>query len=712
MRKAGLLDKKPLAATGKMLETAVNDIGITKTVNRYYGGSCSYIEYESRFYFRAMKSANKEILEVDLFTRKDLAAGRTAPRFRIFLDREKEDFISWNVVEEKWSRAKIDMLYTDDDRYSYSYRGRNHATKETLNIVNRYLNTGSMQDVEAAVLDFQAGIRKCELAQKHRLITDVIDGYMDTVPEQLPTDWMKFINDRALEHSIFYQKEKHTGYCTHCRLHVPVPPDVKHNMPGICRQCGRGVTYRSWRKQKYVYFRTTVSLLQKCTDGNNYVYRQFRVDMSTEQSDAYVPKINIAETYREIFRIAAQYNYKAVSSVKRCAWGRFKQTGIMRWCEEGTVNGIYNYDYGYARSVLYTGNIKKLLKGTCLEYVPIADIIKSMYYQKINTMQVLEDMNFPYEAFWKMGLKRFVRERIARDGTSGLTKTEHYEQCLNLKPWEYLHMTKDDIRQAVRLDATDRQMRIIQLAAGKGARMTDEQVKWFAKYMGVHQIMNYFDIQTPHRIIRYLKEQIGVEIFRNDNNNSKDNTLLHFWTDYLDMVRQIGWNLHDRAVFFPQDIQRAHDETAIAFTLWKDKEDAEKMKEKDRQMNRNAKEIKKAFCYRNDEYMISVPGCFLDFKKEGNAQHNCVAKYYERALRGECIILFIRRRKAPKESYCTVEIRNNAGRFAIIQNRTAYNRDAPEDAKDFLEKAVKEAQKIADRLAAEEGKKLRQRVAG
>ena len=37
-----------------------------------------------------------------------------------------------------------------------------------------------------------------------------------------------------------------------------------------------------------------------------------------------------------------------------------------------------------------------------------------------------------------------------------------------MKPWTLLGMTKEDIRQAARLDATDRQVRIIQKAAGKG----------------------------------------------------------------------------------------------------------------------------------------------------------------------------------------------------------------------------------------------------
>ena len=438
MRKAGLLDKKPLTATRTMLETARRDTGTEKKVQTCYY-TYDYIEYETRFYFRAAVSAVKEILEVDLFTRKDLAAGKREPRFRIFLDREREDFISWNMVEEKWSRAKIDMLPTSDDRYSYSYRGRNFATRETLKLVNRYLKTGRMQDVETAVIDFQARIRKDELTKKHKLITDVIDGYMDTVPDRIPADWMKFINDRAVEHCIFFEKEKKTGYCTHCRLEVPVLGHVTHNMPGKCRQCSASVTYKSWKKQKRVYSTMVVSILQRCTDGENCVYRQFRVDITMERSSCYVPEIFTKELYRKIFVVTEEAQ---IIRQEGYEWGEFRNTGIERWCNEGSVplHGWLNGSggYGYARSVLYTGNISRLFQNTCLQYIPAAAAFKSMGKTKINVMAVLGDMKlgFPYEAFWKMGLRQFVRDRIENDGECGLTRLEHLGN--KLRPWEYL----------------------------------------------------------------------------------------------------------------------------------------------------------------------------------------------------------------------------------------------------------------------------------
>ena len=690
MRKAGLLGKKPLTATRKMLETARRDTGTEKRAERWYGSIDTYTEYESRYYFRAMISANREILEVDLFTRRDLASGRKDPRFRIFLDRERKDFASWDVVNEKWSSAKIDMLETCDGRYSYSCRGRNHASKETLGTVNRYLYTGCMNDVETAVLDFQAKIRKTELAQKHRLATDAIDSYMSMVPDSLPVDWMKFINDRVLEHSVFYTKGTRTGYCTHCRLHVPIPDGVRHNQTGRCRQCGCSATYRSWKKQQHTEYHTTAAILQKCTDGVHYVYRQFRVAMRTHRRDYYVPEISLHEDQRILFVIG-----RVGGTMRSYEWGQFRYTGMRRWCEGGTVNryGCGCGNYGYADSVLYTGNIKKLLKDTPLQYVPTAEIVKGMGTERINVMKLLDDMEmgFPYEAFWKMGLRRFVRERIAKDFRNGLAEVSRPQT--GMKPWTLLGMTKENIRQAARLDATDQQVRIIQKAAGMGVCLEDRQVEWFDRHTGVHCILDYINVQTPNRIIRYL---CGAGV---DDSHGE---FLRLWTDYLGMAREMGWNLHDRSVFFPQDMTRAHDEAVAVLTAKEDRADAERMRAKDDIMRRKAAEIRKAFCYSDDDFLIKVPECYLDFKHEGHAQHNCVATYYDRVLGGRCIILFIRRRQEPDRSFCTVEIQEYGGDFLVMQNRTAYNREAPEGVRVFLEKAVREARKTADRMMKEQ----------
>ena len=428
--------------------------------------------------------------------------------------------------------------------------------------------------------------------------------------------------------------------------------------------------------------------------------------MNAWRENDYLPEISIEENYRIIFRLGSGYN--TVFYVGEYEMGEFRHTGIIRWCDAGSINHGYGWysDYGYSRSVLYTGNLKRLLQDTQLKYVPAAEIFRSLKGKRLNVMSVIGDMTlkFPYEVFWKIGLKQFVKNRVERDGTMGLARTNLEFK----KPWKYLMISREDFKQAVRLDADDNMIRIMQLLRERGVSLTNEQIVWIRKYLGIHHILQYFDIQTPHRIIRYLKEAVHIE---ENKGKTKDNITLHLWSDYLDTARQLEWDLRDRALFFPQNIQRAHDEAVNVLTIKKDKEDAESMKEKDSIMHKNAKEIKKAFCYKDEQYMIKVPVCYLDFKYEGNSQHNCVVKYYEKALKGKCIILFLRKQESPNEPFCTVEVQNNRGKFQIVQNRIAYNKDAPEEAKEFMRKAVAEAQKIADKMVKQEKEKIQVMVA-
>lgn len=690
MMKAWLLKTKPLMATKGMIAAAKEDAGIVE--RRVYGRPCMI--YATRHYFRA-RHAVAGVLEVCLYTRERLAEGRREPRFRIFLDYANKDFITWDMEKGKWSRAKISALCVGDWRYNYQNSGRNVAAKGAAALVNRCLKTAGA-DVEKSVMFFQTLVREGQLHKRHKVTTDMIDAHMSIVPEELPAGWMDFINRKALEggHCIFFNRETKTGYCTCCRKAVSVPETVRHNAEGKCA-CGCAITYKSWKRQQRIEYRTVVSIIQRCRDGRTMAYRQFRVFMKAVRSDYYEPQITVHEDYRQLFEIPERTG-GAVAHKRGFEWGYFKRTQTLRWCEAGMVAHGYGYhsdNYGYVRSILYTRNLKRLLGGTAIKYVPAAEIIKGVK-KRIDVFAVIGDMcmHFPYEAFWKMGLKRFVRERAERGGHNGLANCA----LLAEKPWQWLQITKEEMRQAARLDASDRMMRIIQLAHAAGARLTDEQALWLDANIGPHELIRHFRLHTPHRIIRYMKENLGVFEGVDVSEN------LRLWSDYLESARQLGWDLCDRAAFFPQDIRRAHDEAAAELAEKNDSEEAAAKKEKDAIMHGRARFIKQLFRYGNDEYILAVPECWLDFKQEGHAQHNCVATYYEKAVGGGTIIIFIRKRSEPEKPFCTVEVTEGKdGRLRIEQNRAAYNKPAPKEAEEFMKAALKAAQKAADGMRKE-----------
>ena len=67
--------------------------------------------------------------------------------------------------------------------------------------------------------------------------------------------------------------------------------------------------------------------------------------------------------------------------------------------------------------------------------------------------------------------------------------------------------------------------------------------------------------------------------------------------------------------------------------------------------------------------IVIVPEHVSDLISEGEKQHNCVGGYMDRVAKGLTDVVFIRKDKAPEQSYITMEIHN--GR--IIQARTKNN---------------------------------------
>lgn len=295
MKKAGLLDKAPLMALPYMVQRAKNDIAERKPYPYSHG---YYYVYKTRKYFRAQETCMEDVLEVDVYTRRDMVLDRKEPRFRIFLNNKEQDFITWDCVHSKWSKAKIDFLDYEDKDTAYSTGKKDQASEETKKVVNEFLGSSSMYDVGTAIRQFQVNIRKDALEKQHRLITDAIDERMAVVPN-LPPSFEKWVRSNTTEDYIFY-KDK-TGYCDHCREMVSLGEKPRHNTVGKCTRCGRTIIYKSWCKQLTVQDETRVEILQKLQDGTGYVLRSFAVRKRNKREYGYIPDFYISEDFRDIY---------------------------------------------------------------------------------------------------------------------------------------------------------------------------------------------------------------------------------------------------------------------------------------------------------------------------------------------------------------------------------------------------------------------------
>jgi len=80
-----------------------------------------------------------------------------------------------------------------------------------------------------------------------------------------------------------------------------------------------------------------------------------------------------------------------------------------------------------------------------------------------------------------------------------------------------------------------------------------------------------------------------------------------------------------------------------------------------------------------EKYTYIFPKTQQDFTQEGQNQHNCVAGYYSRVSKGDCIVFFVRNIDSPNESYITAEINNKMLNQVMFSN----NRPVPQSSDEY-----------------------------
>ena len=266
MKKEELKKLRTLKATDTMMKIAGMDV--PKLHHYGYGGrTCD--SYKYGIYLRCQILSG--ILKVAFFLAHEMRNGINRPVYELFINQTDGEFITWDVIGQKWRNAKLDMLEWPE----YVWHSGKYINPEGNRSIKRYLNVAN--GGYKGILEYQLGIRAAELKQRHRRETGVWDMTMEQIPE-IPKGFKEWVDKKGMkQHYIFYEysrKGAKEGYCTYCDKTVSIN-SPKHNSYGKCKCCGRDVQFKSRGKAGSFYTGDEhVYLLQKCEDG--FVVRQFR----------------------------------------------------------------------------------------------------------------------------------------------------------------------------------------------------------------------------------------------------------------------------------------------------------------------------------------------------------------------------------------------------------------------------------------------------
>ena len=181
---------------------------------------------------------------------------------------------------------------------------------------------------------------------------------------------------------------------------------------------------------------------------------------------------------------------------------------------------------------------------------------------------------------------------------------------------------------------------------------------------------NYKMKEKIREIERYVKLEKALSYLETQEDDCG------IYLDYLRECKRLGYDMKNKKVLFPADLQAAHEETSEKVKIQADSKKKVAFKEStDKIYGRPA--------YREEKLLIRAAQSPEELSKESAALHHCVRTYVDRVARGECVILFIRKTESPDKPYFTLELSPDG---KIIQCRGDHNCAYPEDVKEFLER--------------------------
>lgn len=648
MQKKELLKLPMMKVTEEMRKAAEE----TRTYSYWRNPNIIGPKYQK--YYRAKKTG--DVLEIAIFTWGRIVAGENEPTYRVFLHDGKYD--TWETEAEKWRTANIEHLWdfrekSEEEKAAYgTHWYKEHDRKLIVDF------TGSeKQDIHSAVLEWQQ-------YKKHRGETEVIDAAMSLIPD-IPKDFKKWAFTDAVPQYMYYEYGKRTGLCTCCGKHHELKEQPKYGKEGMCPGCKRKIQYRTYKKKGRIHDVTNAALIQKIPGG--YVLRFFTLNQWIEQGTrsygGMSEKIRI--TYNE------QWNRQAIYS-----YHRYKMTNKIRWCNGYEYLSAYGGRKEEERCRLYPRNLRKILKGSKLEYSGMSEFARTgiEFYQQdfIDKAKECEGI----EKLIKAGFYNLTNTCISYGSRAPIDLYQKRVKKVLGLTGEYYNLIRDK-------DPTWREYEVTEQCQDVGIRATWEQIQKMSQYARNFAI--YMRHSTPHKMLKY------IEGLKSEGPCAMRNQEVNDYHDYLQLAAGLGYNLDDDWILYPKNLKERHDQLTEEQNERKVELEKESDDKKDRKLKRTIK--RKGWTryeMETEELLIRLPECAHEIRKEGNAQHHCVATYMDRMVAGETCILFIRKKEEPDKSYYTVEVRDDE----VIQVRGKYNAAPSEDVEEFMKIFKKNLRKV------------------
>ena len=681
MNKKELEKLRELTATTDMIKAMREDLPVKRTIYGSYYKSREKKEVWTHKYYRFYRAAvDGEILKVGIWQRQTLRAVGQRPDYTIYITKGGE----WLTKGPNgWTEAKIFNLdYCYEKAQDFGMRHWNDAKSLKAAASFTGINGATVKEI---VRKFQTQGARTKVYHKNEL--EQIDEFMEKVPDPpkgFNNGWIlqtAFADLTSIMYLYDPKKKATEGFCTRCQSVVPIK-NPKHLKDTRCPHCKAAAKFRSWNKQSEISGKKWVGIVQKTKGGGThdaYCVSQYETMVKYRRENNYRPEIwrGAVERYRmtDWFAWHESFSYE-----------EYKSTGITRWCHAKTRGMGYSYRNPNTWCVLYEGNIKDLLKDTDARYVPLDKWLKKHNTEQINVSEVLEGCNDHPDAVEKL-LKAGMDNMATRLLIYGPT----YMNPDGKRLQDILRLNAEDTRLARECDVDLTELKILQASEMARVRVDKDTLKCLkpmCTYRSTEDIVPMLRQKNLKKTLHYLACQ-AMESERNLATVYRD------YEDYLHQLFRLGIPA-DKHARFPANFYHVHAEYSRQLLELDNEIAAADTRKKNRMLKKALARISPLYDTDSKRYKIVWPKSKSDFTREGQMQHNCVGGYFDKCVSQKTVVFFVRRAEEIDKPFATVEFKDGK----LIQCRTAYNKDAPEDVMKYMHRIEEHYRQATEKMEA------------
>lgn len=482
---------------------------------------------------------------------------------------------------------------------------------------------------------------------------------IEHVPREMPQHLDRDVRADMFPEYIFAtrQGKKQFGYCTHCQQDFEAEEKMSHNGKAFCPSClahctvkASGLGRKSLIDQVYYTYymkselnpNAIVAIGYRAVRDHHGDYRKVETVYRPQTIYVFTPGQGGVGFYSR-----AYYESKAYGE---CDAGSFTADVFQRM---GTVKCQFNRDgIGFVPSGYSRKSIAEAVAGTPFEH-------STWEQYEHGDMTEFFDLFARYptvEYLTKLGFARLVNEKLSGYRTHSAVnwRGKTLQKVLRLKGSDLQVARKNP--KAITFDA----LYILQQGAKDGSNFRLQEVIEIASKLEMHNLKDAKGFQEQYGNIRKLFNYVERQFELAEAKDKKEKRYYNYasalstWRDYIRDCKQLGYDLTNRKIVFPKDLDQAHKETIRQVKIQANPEIDAKIRARVRKL--------KNLTLRVDNLIIRSVKDMGELIDEGQELKHCVGTYANGHAEGKCIIMVIRRLTEPDKPYYTLEV--NRGRIA------------------------------------------------